>query len=372
MKRGLIYGGGVRLARYPGEVEARGPFLIRAAAIGVKMTWLVVAAGLAFVSLWRPGESYAPVSLIAILIAGGAGALIVSRLNWRVLIDNGRALGVFHVWSVTNIFLVTLAIHFTGAGRSELFAMYGLTTIFFAAVFPRRDQMGLLAFTILCYVAVISLHGWDIEPSTFIVRLASLTMLASLGSFLSGELVQQVSQHRHDSLHDPLTGVANRALFMDRAEQALALAERHDHKTAVMMLDLDGFKQINDTMGHAAGDGLLKEVAARLSGGVLRQTDTVSRFGGDEFAVLLPKVLGLSAALIPAERIAQALSQPIDIDGNLVTLKASIGIAIYPDHAIEIDDLMHKADVSMYASKASRAPFEVHGGLVPGAMLVLD
>ena len=343
------------------ELEALGPFLLRAAEIGVKTTWLIVATGMVFTLAWQPGQRLESLRLGTILLAGGCGAAIVSKLPWRRLIDRGQALGAFHLWSVVNILLVTMAIDATGAGRSDLFAVYGLTTIFFASVFPRRDQLGLLALTILSYLSVVALHSWDAEPSTFVIRIGFLSMTAFLGSFLSGELRSQVFEHRKQSLHDPLTGLANRLLFTDRAQQAIALAERHDHKSALLVLDLDGFKEINDSLGHAAGDRLLVQIAERFTGGIIRQTDTVARLGGDEFAVLLPKIVGRRGAVLPAARLIQAMNEPFDLGDAVVGVRASVGIAIYPDHAMTVDDLFQKADIAMYHSKESRSPFEVSG-----------
>ena len=156
---------------------------------------------------------------------------------------------------------------------------------------------------------------------------------------------------RHQSLHDGLTGLPNRVLIMDRVNQAIARARREHFEIAVMFIDLDGFKNVNDTLGHAVGDMLLKAVAARIDG-ILRESDTVGRLGGDEFIVLTE---GLSLAAGPelvAERLLDVLSEPFHIDGDhetSITISASIGIAMGLRENAE--DFLRDADIALYAAK---------------------
>lgn len=152
------------------------------------------------------------------------------------------------------------------------------------------------------------------------------------------------------AFYDQLTGLANRALFRDRVQHALTRASRERDQVAVMFLDLDNFKGTNDTLGHAAGDDLLSIVASRLLNAT-RGCDTVARLGGDEFAVLLENVRGEEDATIVADRISQALSNPVELSSNVtVRVSASIGIArATPDDGVE--ELLRNADVAMYAAK---------------------
>ncbi len=161
---------------------------------------------------------------------------------------------------------------------------------------------------------------------------------------------QQEEAMAHQAYHDALTGLPNRTLFFDRLDQALAKAQRAESPMALMFLDLDHFKSVNDSLGHAAGDDLLKEVARRLKA-TLRSSDTVARIGGDEFTVLLPVVDGEHGALQVARKILQSLPVTLMIDGQPLTVTPSIGISLYPDHAKDAETLVIQADKAMYASK---------------------
>ncbi len=164
----------------------------------------------------------------------------------------------------------------------------------------------------------------------------------------------------HQATHDTLTGLPNRALFNDRLELALALARRQDDsRTAVLLVDLDRFKEVNDTLGHHQGDMLLREVGERLKG-TLRETDTIARLGGDEFALILPLVVDEEGAVGAAMRMQKVLADPIALDGVLVQVDASIGIALYPDHGADSETLVRQADVGMYDAKRSHAGHKVY------------
>jgi diguanylate cyclase (GGDEF)-like protein/PAS domain S-box-containing protein len=162
---------------------------------------------------------------------------------------------------------------------------------------------------------------------------------------------KRVEEHtRHLAEHDFLTDLPNRVLFLDRLHQALATARRRNTKLAVMFLDLDRFKAINDSFGHQVGDSVLKEVAARLSKCV-RGVDTVSRQGGDEFVVILADIGGVDQAAHVAGSVMQAVSQPIAIGEHEIGLSVSIGISICPSDGEDVDTLLKNADVAMYHAK---------------------
>ncbi|WP_144814098.1 putative bifunctional diguanylate cyclase/phosphodiesterase [Aerolutibacter ruishenii] len=170
-------------------------------------------------------------------------------------------------------------------------------------------------------------------------------------------IVNDVTEQRHyeeqlafRATHDDLTGLPNRQLLVDRLEQAIRVADRSNSKVAVMFIDLDDFKLINDTLGHAAGDKVLRAVASRLSG-LVRDTDTVARFGGDEFVVLLTEQGDPTSSNAVIGRVTQAISQPIIIDGTSHAITPSIGHAIYPDSGTTADTLLMRSDMAMYQAK---------------------
>ncbi len=166
---------------------------------------------------------------------------------------------------------------------------------------------------------------------------------------------QQVVHMAH---HDALTGLPNRRLFNERLEQAVAAQDRQPSTLVVLLIDLNRFKEVNDTRGHHVGDALLSEVARRLRE-TLRPIDTVARLGGDEFAVLLPHT-DEQGALQVAQRLSAALDVPLHIGGHVLVVEMSIGIALAPDHAADATTLLRFADLAMYKAKVSRAGFAVY------------
>ena len=188
-------------------------------------------------------------------------------------------------------------------------------------------------------LAAAPLHSPSGESAGMITVAADIT-----------ERKRLAEQLRHQALHDPLTGLANRALLRDRVEHALARLETSPGQLAVLLLDLDGFKNVNDTLGHETGDQLLTLVAERLPGAV-RAGDTVARFGGDEFVVLLEDVAGPADAVVAAERLLAALADPVRVANREVPVQASIGITIAGPGA-KPGDLVRDADVAMYQAKS--------------------
>lgn len=161
------------------------------------------------------------------------------------------------------------------------------------------------------------------------------------------------------ALHDPLTGLANRLLFERKMQEAIKLSIRNDSLSAVYMLDLDKFKPVNDTLGHAAGDELLIKVSERLKG-IVRERDVVARLGGDEFAIIQFHLADLQSAQLTAERILSEIRRPFSIMGQNIEIGVSIGVAICPFHSVEEQELVHDADLALYqAKRAGRAGFKV-------------
>jgi diguanylate cyclase (GGDEF)-like protein len=164
---------------------------------------------------------------------------------------------------------------------------------------------------------------------------------------------QEVTTARHFALHDSLTGLPNRTLLLDRLSQVLAQAKRYDKQFALFFLDLDGFKDVNDRLGHATGDRVLQRVAERLLSCV-RGGDTACRYGGDEFVLLLPEVESERRAIEVAAKIRGRLAKPHEIDGHSIALTATVGIAVYPGNGIGQVDLIEHADAAMYRAKSAK------------------
>lgn len=170
---------------------------------------------------------------------------------------------------------------------------------------------------------------------------------------------RDVTEHRRRSdhvhylaHHDHLTGLANRTLLHERLRQAVARAQNHGQKAAVFLVDIDHFKQINDSLGHAGGDVLLATVGQRLLSSV-RETDTVARMGGDEFVIVMPDVRSLGDVERCGEQIIRTASQPIEISGHPVALTLSIGISLFPEGGRTAEELLRTADIAMYQVKDS-------------------
>lgn len=168
------------------------------------------------------------------------------------------------------------------------------------------------------------------------------------------EKIQQMA------FHDSLTGLPNRKLFSDRLGIVLAQAKRNKKKVGIVMLDLDNFKDVNDTLGHDVGDILLKAVAERLSG-TLRKSDTVARFGGDEFVLIFPDMEVIEEAIQVVQKIIDRFNKPFLIDTHQLVVTTSIGIAVYPNDGMDEEILMKNADIAMYQAKqAGRARYQLY------------
>jgi diguanylate cyclase (GGDEF)-like protein len=164
---------------------------------------------------------------------------------------------------------------------------------------------------------------------------------------------RQATRHRREALHDSLTGLGNRVLLADRTAKAMAAAERNQEQVGLLLIDLDGFKEVNDTLGHQVGDLLLQQVAARLTATV-SDAGTVARLGGDEFAVLLPRLESYDEATEIARRLLDTLRQPVELNQSVLEVGGSIGVAAYPVHSADAAQLMQHADIAMYTAKRGR------------------
>ncbi|HEV3485082.1 MAG TPA: sensor domain-containing diguanylate cyclase, partial [Vicinamibacterales bacterium] len=169
----------------------------------------------------------------------------------------------------------------------------------------------------------------------------------------------QVSSLRHQATHDALTGLPNRTLLFEALEKAIGVAREQKSMLTLMIMDLDRFKEVNDTLGHHFGDALLKQVAFRLQN-QMRGDDLVARLGGDEFAIIIPDVTDVNAAAKSARRILNALELPFVVEGQVLDVGCSIGIALFPTHGADVRTLLRGADVAMYAAKQNQSGYSFH------------
>jgi diguanylate cyclase (GGDEF)-like protein len=211
-----------------------------------------------------------------------------------------------------------------------------------------RSQIALLGGAVLLGPAILALGVQEPGARPLVLPLSaavSLLVVAYLVRLVQGRAVLE-----HRAHHDELTGLANRTLFQDRAAVAIAHTRRVDGHSAVLFLDLDRFKNVNDSLGHAVGNLLLQAVAKRLRGAT-RAEDTVARLGGDEFAVFLPQLNGPDEAALVAAKILENFNEPFTLNGHRVFASPSIGIALFPTDGDDADALLENADIAMYRAK---------------------
>ena len=207
-------------------------------------------------------------------------------------------------------------------------------------------------------VVVAALVAAPVVLAVQAIRQVTATATVATGAVLSGavlacylvSLLQERAATEHRATHDGLTSLPNRTLFADRLERALAHARRTGRPVAALFIDLDRFKDVNDTFGHAAGDVLLSAVSLRL-GRCCRHEDTVARLAGDEFAILLPHMGDSTDAVVVAQRVLEALADPVTVAGERIRVGGSVGIAVFPEDGTTTDELLASADAAMYRAK---------------------
>jgi diguanylate cyclase (GGDEF)-like protein/PAS domain S-box-containing protein len=222
--------------------------------------------------------------------------------------------------------------------RKALVVKAGLHGAFAFPVRAGNQVLGILEF----------FHAEVLEPDATLLDIAE-----SIGGQIGQYIVRRRTENeKHRAMHDVVTGLPTRLLFMERLEHAVVQAQRHDRRLAVMFIDLDRFKLVNDTFGHEAGDVLLREMSRRLKLS-LRQGDTVARLGGDEFVMLLEEITNDRDILLIGQKLIAELGAPFSIGSNTVTVTASIGVSIYPADATDPATLLRHADAAMYRAKAN-------------------
>lgn len=245
------------------------------------------------------------------------------------------------------------------------YAVYGITISLFAIVLATIISgyvlYGNVSFDSFIQAQKSNVVLWFLDVMPFFFAFWG-QYVSTIMSYEAGALVaDQTSEIRiqtaaletkamHDATHDSVTDLPNRVLFCDRVTQAISLSRREKKKIAIILLDLDRFKEINDTLGHLNGDRLLKLVAMRLES-VLRESDTLARFGGDEFAILLTGITDDEVVSLVASKIQRSLTSPFILDELTLDVQASAGIVIFPEHGEDSDTLIQRADVAMYVAK---------------------
>jgi diguanylate cyclase (GGDEF)-like protein len=304
--------------------------------------------------------------LLAALVMG-----LMALWGWRL--DRGAALvgGGFLLLCVADILYL---LHVAGGSAEasvvpNLFYMSGVALIALAAWQPapaeapaRLDGWSMLlvpgAFVLTALGLMLLDHFERLHP--VVLTLAMLTLLAALiRTALSFRDLRSLAQTRREATTDELTSLPNRRLFLRKVDDAIADARGSGSPLALLIIDLDQFKKLNDTLGHHAGDSLLCQIGPRLQRS-LRAADILARLGGDEFGLLLAAPAGQDAALVVAETIRAAMRDPFEVQGLHLRVSASIGIALFPSHADDAQRLLQHADVAMYQAKAARSGHEIY------------
>jgi diguanylate cyclase (GGDEF)-like protein len=246
---------------------------------------------------------------------------------------------------------------FTAGGA--YFVAYNLLTDVFPGAIARESLPRLLqrdlGFQALTAAVFISLAPIILLTTHFDLAISMLLVLPMIAIYKGG---RDAVMSEHQALHDSLTGLPNRTLFRDRVQQAVTRGLRENQSTAVLFIDLDHFKEINDTLGHHYGDALLRALAPRLQETV-RQSDTIARLGGDEFGILLFNAGPREASLVAA-KVLECFKRPVYIEGLSLQVAASVGIASCPEHGQDADVLLQRADVAMFDAKENRSGYELY------------
>jgi len=243
------------------------------------------------------------------------------------------------------------------------FFFFGVNTILVATVIALAGGYSVIEYfrTDFSFVAASAGLALGLAPIAVLAARFSPILVPALLLPLIGvhRAARQTIELEHQSLHDTLTDLPNRQLLRERVEHALEHTGLSGDQVAVLLIDLDHFKEINDTLGHLHGDLLLREMARRLAA-AMRPGDTVSRLGGDEFAVLLAPVSSPVEAIRLAQSLRARIDEPIDVQGVVMRTEASIGVAVSPDDGADVDTLLRRADIAMYVAKGGRTGVETY------------
>ncbi|MFF8729615.1 putative bifunctional diguanylate cyclase/phosphodiesterase [Streptomyces sp. NPDC015171] len=312
---------------------------------GLVSLTVVVLVGIARRHRWRQGVLHGAVDILGIaagaLLLGAFGRVPSVEVPWRPV-----------TWSIaTAPEIVLVAVAYLAVSRGLLWYLHA----------PRGGGVPTVARTALVRQGLVAIALLGIAPLVCVVADAQpiLLPLFAIPLVALDSTLWMARARAEEQLRDPLTGLPNRQWLLERIWTALDDAERIGARSALMLIDLDRFRSVNDTLGHLAGDRLLLQIADRLRLALPRGAEA-ARLGGDEFAVLLPVADSTTSATRVARGLVAALSSPLDLDGLTLVLEASAGVAVFPDHALDAEGLLRRADVAMYQAKRDRTGVEVY------------
>ncbi|SHH93156.1 putative bifunctional diguanylate cyclase/phosphodiesterase [Streptomyces sp. 3214.6] len=312
---------------------------------GMVSLTVVVLVGIARRHRWRQGVLHGAVDILGI----GVGALLLAACGRIPSVERPWTPDSWTVYTGPQVVLVAVA--YLAVTRVLLWYLPA----------PRSGGLPTVARTALVRQGLVAVALLGIAPLICVVAVAKpiLLPLFAIPLFALDSTLWIARARAEEQLRDPLTGLPNRQWLLERIWTALDDAERIGARAALMLIDLDRFRSVNDTLGHLAGDRLLLQIAERLRVALPRGAE-VARLGGDEFAVLLPVADSTTSAARIARALVSDLSSPLDLDGLTLVLEASAGVAVFPDHALDAEGLLRRADVAMYQAKRDRTGVEVY------------
>ncbi|MGW3099294.1 putative bifunctional diguanylate cyclase/phosphodiesterase [Streptomyces sp. NPDC001102] len=313
-------------------------------AAGMVSLTVVVLVGIARRGRWRAGVLHGSVDILGI----GAGALVLGVFGRVPSVETPWNPDTWTIYTAPEVVLVAIA--YLLVTRTLLWYLHA-----------PRGGLPTVARTALVRQGLVAIALLGIAPLVCVVAVAQPVLLPLFAiPLIALDSTLWIARARaEEQLRDPLTGLPNRQWLLERIWTALDDAERIGARSALMLIDLDRFRSVNDTLGHLAGDRLLLQIADRLRVALPRGAEA-ARLGGDEFAVLLPVADSTTSATRVARGLVTALSSPLDLDGLTLVLEASAGVAVFPDHALDAEGLLRRADVAMYQAKRDRTGVEVY------------
>ncbi|MEU5090708.1 bifunctional diguanylate cyclase/phosphodiesterase [Streptomyces sp. NPDC021356] len=312
---------------------------------GLVSLTVVVLVGIARRHRWRPGVLHGAVDILGI----GAAALVLGAFGRVPTVERPWDPGTWTAYTAPQVVLVAAV--YLAVTRVLLWYLHA----------PRTDPVPTVARTALVRQGLVAVALLGIAPLVCVVAVAEPVLLPLFAiPLIALDSTLWIARARaEEQLRDPLTGLPNRQWLLERIWTALDDAERIGARSALMLIDLDRFRSVNDTLGHLAGDRLLLQIADRLRQALPRGAEA-ARLGGDEFAVLLPVADSTTSATRIARGLVTTLSSPLDLDGLTLVLEASAGVAVFPDHALDAEGMLRRADVAMYQAKRDRTGVEAY------------